>query len=172
MTGLSDKPSGAELVRAIAEAARAEGVAATAWIRERGLSHEPYRWMKALSASKDPLARNVDRVKAALGGKRFALSVEPVSTKRKVNAPIPPEKIAAMKASSAVRLTRSRLAHAPDAKGKKGRELLIAGKVWTAIEAEAAARKISPEACFALALSAGIFTLEHDRFEEEQAKEG
>lgn len=172
MTAMSDKPSGAELVCAIAEAAAAEGMKPGAWIRERGLSHEPYRWMTALSASKDPLARTVARVRDALKGKRIPLAVELVSTKRQVNAPIPPEKIASLQASSAVRMTRSRLAHAPDAKGKKGRELLIEGPVWTRIEAEARARGIKPDAAFALAIDVGIFTLEHDRFEEEQKKEG
>lgn len=95
-----------------------------------------------------------------------------MTIKRKVKSPIAPEKIEALKASSAVRVTRSRLAHAPDAKGRKGDEMLISGPIWSRIEAEARARKIPAKALFDQALEAGVFTLEEDRFEEAKNKEG
>lgn len=176
MADLLDNATGKQILAVVEAAAAKAGIPVKDFLRRHRITDVPSRWIKQMAVARHPQQRTIDLVRRALAAPEVPAPPErkkPGGTRTRENGGVPANfNIEAARAASSARMARSRLAHAPDAGGRKGEELLVPAEIWLALEDEARARGIKPAACFALALDAGRFCLAEDRFEASQKRKG
>ena len=181
---LSAPPSGADLAAALRKMAQESGKLIKPFLSEVGLSKYGVSYLENLERVTQPKERTIARIRKVLAGG----TVSPPNARAKPSATGPAPRAAGdkikvlrrgwprldaddierLRQCSAARMARSRMAHAPDSRGRKGQEILILPEIWSAIEREAQARGAPAVAIYAEALRLGLRFLEEERFEAER----